>query len=192
MIKSLFDLHLIDTIAKIPSYAKSKSIDVSTDAKAKSSFDLLIELGTSKYGNKFCIELGNKRNVKGHKDFIELLSNDDFISMLKCDSIGKSMLAKIKLPSAARMKNEMKAIKEKYKDNILLDLHEAEACDNMYVVRTQYGTGPVVFITGINADCDRHDIRRLYAYEYKINYFQVRECSYEHWVNHPETQESTT
>jgi hypothetical protein len=192
MIKSLFDLHLIDTIAKIPSYSKSKLIDVSTDAKAKLSFDLLIELGTSKYGNKFYIELGNKRNVKGHKDFIELLSNDDFISMLKCDSIGKSALAKIKLPSAARTKNEMKAIKEKYKDNILLDLHEAEACDNIYVVRTQYGTGPVVFITGINADCDRHDIRRLYAYEYKINYFQVRECSYEHWVNHPETQESTT
>lgn len=192
MIKSLFDLHLIDTIAKIPSYTKSKLIDVSTDTKAKLSFGLLIELGTSKYGNKFCVELSDKRNVKGHKDFIELLSDDDFISMLKSDSIGKSLLAKIKLPSAAMMKKEMKGIKEKYKDNILLELNESKAYDNIYVVRTQYGTGPVVFITGVNADCDRHDIRRLYAYEYKINYFQVRECSYAHWVNHPETQESTT
>ena len=84
-----------------------------------------------------------------------------------------------------------KKIAEEYGNNIVEDITTVEDLTQLYVIRTQTGNGPVIFVTGVKSDEGRHEIRRWYSYQHKVNYFQVRECSYEYWANHPETQDST-
>lgn len=60
---------------------------------------------------------------------------------------------------------------------------------NIWVVRTNNGCGPVVFMNG--KATDGHKVRRAYAKKFGIDYFQVRECTMEYWLRHPEKQQAT-
>lgn len=188
--KNIFDLHLIDILSKVSSYGKLNRIDISNKQSEDKTYNFILELGLNKYGREFLTKLIAK-GVKRASDFTALLTDESFINMLQNDSIGKSLIKKIKYPSASRVKQEMKKIAEEYGNNIVEDITTVEDLTQLYVIRTQNGNGPVVFITGVKSDEGRHDIRRWYSYQYKVNYFQVRECSYEYWANHPETQYST-
>ena len=188
--KSIFDVHLIDILSKVSSYGKLNRIDISNKQAEDKTYSLLIDLGLNKYGRGFLTKLIAK-GVKRASDFAALLTDESFIDMLQNDSIGKSLIKKIKYPSASRLKQEMKRIAEEYGNNIVEDITAVEDLTQLYVIRTQTGNGPVIFVTGVKSDEGRHEIRRWYSYQYKVNYFQVRECSYEYWTNHPETQDST-
>ena len=188
--KNIFDLHLIDILSKVSSYGKLNRIDISNKQSEDKTYNFILELGLNKYGREFLTKLIAK-GVKRASDFTALLTDESFINMLQNDSIGKSLIKKIKYPSASRVKQEMKKIAEEYGNNIVEDITTVEDLTQLYVIRTQTGNGPVIFVTGVKSDEGRHDIRRWYSYQYKVNYFQVRECSYEYWANHPETQYST-
>ena len=190
MVKSIFDLHLIEILSRVPSYGKITRIDISNKQSAVKTYNLLLDLGMAKYGRQFLVNLMAK-GVKTTGDFTALLEDEAFIEMLQNDTIGKSLVKKIKYPSASKVKQEMKKIAEEYGSNIVTDITAVEDPTQLYAIRTKNGDGPVVFITGVKSDDGRHAIRRWYAYQYKVNYFQVRECSYEYWANHPESQEST-
>lgn len=190
MAKSIFDLHLIEILSRVPSYGKITRIDISNKQSAVKTYNLLLDLGMAKYGRQFLVNLMAK-GVKTTGDFTALLEDEAFIEMLQNDTIGKSLVKKIKYPSASKVKQEMKKIAEEYGSNIVTDITTVEDPTQLYTIRTKNGDGPVVFITGVKSDDGRHAIRRWYAYQYKVNYFQVRECSYEYWANHPESQEST-
>lgn len=188
--KNIFDLHLIDILSKVSSYGKLNRIDISNKQSEDKTYNFILELGLNKYGREFLTKLIAK-GVKRASDFTALLTDESFINMLQNDSIGKSLIKKIKYPSASRVKQEMKKIAEEYRNNITEDITTVEDLTQLYVIRTQTGNGPVIFVTGVKSDEGRHEIRRWYSYQYKVNYFQVRECSYEYWANHPETQYST-
>lgn len=190
MAKSIFDLHLIEILSRVPSYGKITRIDISNKQSAVKTYNLLLDLGMAKYGRQFLVNLMAK-GVKTTGDFTALLEDEAFIEMLQNDTIGKSLVKKIKYPSASKVKQEMKKIAEEYGSNIVTDITVVEDPTQLYAIRTKNGDGPVVFITGVKSDEGRHAIRRWYAYQYKVNYFQVRECSYEYWANHPESQDST-
>ena len=190
MAKSIFDLHLIEILSRVPSYGKITRIDISNKQSAVKTYNLLLDLGMAKYGRQFLVNLMAK-GVKTTGDFTALLEDEAFIEMLQNDTIGKSLVKKIKYPSASKVKQEMKKIAEEYGSNIVTDITTVEDPTQLYAIRTKNGDGPVVFITGVKSDDGRHAIRRWYAYQYKVNYFQVRECSYEYWANHPESQDST-
>ena len=188
--KNIFDLHLIDILSKVSSYGKLNRIDISNKQSEDKTYNFSLELGLNKYGREFLTKLIAK-GVKRASDFTALLTDESFINMLQNDSIGKSLIKKIKYPSASRVKQEMKKIAEEYGNNIVEDITAVEDLTQLYVIRTQTGNGPVIFVTGVKSDEGRHAIRRWYSYQHKVNYFQVRECSYEYWANHPETQDST-
>lgn len=190
MAKSIFDLHLIEILSRVPSYSKLNRIDISNKQNEVKTYSLLLDLGIAKYGREFLVKLMAK-GIKSAGDFTALLTDESFIEMLQNDSIGKSLIKKIKYPSASKVKQEMKKIAEEYGNNIVKDITTVEDLTQLYAIRTQTGNGPVIFITGVKSDEGRHAIRRWYAYQHKVNYFQVRECSYEYWANHPETQDST-
>ena len=188
--KNIFDLHLIDILSKVSSYGKLNRIDISNKQSEDKTYNFILDLALNKYGREFLTKLIAK-GVKRASDFTALLTDEPFIDMLQNDSVGKSLIKKIKYPSASRVKQEMKKIAEEYGNNIVEDITTVEDLTQLYVIRTQTGNGPVIFVTGVKSDEGRHDIRRWYSYQYKVNYFQVRECSYEYWANHPETQYST-
>ena len=188
--KNIFDLHLIDILSKVSSYGKLNRIDISNKQSEDKTYNFILDLALNKYGREFLTHLIAK-GVKRASDFTALLTDESFIDMLQNDSVGKSLIKKIKYPSSSRVKQEMKKIAEEYGNNIVEDITAVEDLTQLYVIRTQTGNGPVIFVTGVKSDEGRHDIRRWYSYQYKVNYFQVRECSYEYWANHPETQYST-
>ena len=188
--KSIFDLHLIEVLSRVPSYSKLNCIDISNKQNEAKTYNFLLELGLAKHGRDFLTKLIAK-GVKRASDFTALLTDESFIDMLQNDSVGKSLVKKIKYPSASKVKQEMKKIAEEYRNNIVEDITTVEDLTQLYVIRTQTGNGPVIFVTGVKSDEGRHEIRRWYSYQHKVNYFQVRECSYEYWANHPETQDST-
>ena len=188
--KNIFDLHLIDILSKVSSYGKLNRIDISNKQSEDKTYNFILELGLNKYGREFLTKLIAK-GVKRASDFTALLTDESFIDMLQNDSVGKSLIKKIKYPSASRVKQEMKKIAEEYGNNIVEDITTVKDLTQLYVIRTQTGNGPVIFVTGVKTDEGRHEIRRWYSYQHKVNYFQVRECSYEDWASHPETQYST-
>lgn len=188
--KNIFDLHLIEVLSRVALHCKSNHIDISNKQSEAKTFSTLLKLGIAKYGREFLSKLANK-GVKSAGDFTALLTDESFINMLRNDLVGKSLIKKIKYPSASKVKQEMKKIEEEYKNNIVTDISSVEDLTQLYAIRTQTGNGPVIFITGVKSDDGRHAIRRWYAYQHNVNYFQVRECSYEYWVNHPESQNAT-
>ena len=119
----------------------------------------------------------------------EWLYNDNVQLEMNNDINGKQLLSKIKFASSAQIAKEMKEIYNEIKDNICDESDTTRA----WVIRTKEGNGPVMFM---NADFTdnyegRHRIRRWYAYTNKINYFDVRECTYDYWIDNPETQVAT-
>ena len=87
--------------------------------------------------------------------------------------------------------NNFYNIYKQYKGVICTDESQIESIDNAWAIRTQFGTGPVVFIDNVSTEEDRHKLRQWYAWEYKVNYFQVRECTYKYWLETPEYRYAT-
>ena len=93
--KSIFDLHLIEILSRVPSYSKLKSIDISNKQSELKTYNILLELGTAKYGKEFLTKLKAK-GVKNVMDFTAMLKDESFIEMLQNDVVGKSIIKKIK------------------------------------------------------------------------------------------------
>jgi hypothetical protein len=75
--------------------------------------------------------------------------------------------------------------------DVIADAADVDDAEHTYAIRTKFGNGPVIFVKGVKSDNGRHDVRKWYAWAHGINYFEVRECSFEHWANNPDTQIAT-
>lgn len=187
-----FNLSRRDLIKIVDIIQRMRGIDITSKAAANKSFRNFIKFGVDVYGYAF-EKLFRDLNVKDADDFRELFLTDEFISQLESDSIGaRLMKTSIKLPSSANVAKEMKAIFNKYEDNMTEAPDDVEDTDNTYAIRTQFGDGPVVFVEGVMSPEGRREVRRWYAWMYKVNYFQVRECSFEHWLEHEDTRYATS
>lgn len=186
----LFTAQLIDVLNRIAMQSKSKRIDITSKANTTRVFKALYKIGTDIYGYNFAKRLSDAKITDG-EDLKLLLSSDDFREKMMADRQGAFLVKKIKLPTKAELGKEMKAIYDKYKDQMSDNPDDVDDPLHTYAVRTQFGDGPVVFVDGIKSDAGRKEIRRWYAWMYKVNYFQVRECSFEYWLKHPESQNST-
>ena len=179
---------IVETLNWLP----TKTIAVNTAAGANKAHALFLMTARNKFGFGFINELKelglNYTNV-----FKDYLNSETFREALEADTFGKGVIKKMKFSKAADIKRECTNIYNKYKDYMTTEVDEVENGDGVFAIRTQYGTGPVVFVKdmpnfGYEA---RHEVRRWYAWKYKINYLEVRECSYDFWNNHEETQYAT-
>lgn len=186
----LFIAQLIDILNRISMKSNNGNVNLNTKANITKTFKLVYKLGTDVYGYNFAKKLSDYKIFDGN-ELKELLMSPDFIEILKSDKIGMFLIKKIKLPSKAEIAKEMKEVYNKYKDQMSKDPDDVDDPLHTYAIRTQFGDGPVVFVEGIKSEEGRREVRKWYAWMYKVNYFQVRECSFEHWVKHPETQEAT-
>ena len=142
--KSIFDLHLIEILSRVPSYSKLKSIDISNKQSELKTYNILLELGTAKYGKEFLTKLKAK-GVKNVMDFTALLKQESFIEMLQNDVVGKSIIKKIKYPSANKVKQEK--ITEENCNNITDDNIAVEDLTQLQPVRTKTGNDFISIIT---------------------------------------------
>lgn len=188
--KTLFTIQIIDILSKVANDTTNKRLNISTVESANSLFNKVYRLGIQFYGKSFISKLSNI-GVKNSTDFAMLLSSESFMNDLADDTIGKKVITQIKYPSAAKIAKEMNDIHNKYRDQIIFDENSIEDINQTYAIRTKLGNGPVVFVKGVKTNEGRHEVRRWYAWANKINYFEVRECSYEFWANNPETQIAT-
>ena len=189
--KRILEIQVIDVLSKVAARSNSKKVDITSVATSTASFNAFIRMGTDVYGYPFASHIADE-GITNANQFAMLLMSDSFKDMLKADSIGANVIKQIKYPSKARVAEEMKAIRNKYKDMIFDNADDVVCDDHTYAIRTQYGDGPIVFVNGVRSDEGRHEVRRWYAWAYKINYFEVRECSYEYWVNNPDIQNATS
>lgn len=189
--KKILAIQVIDVLSKVATRSNSKKVDITSTATSTASFNAFIRMGTDVYGYPFASRIADE-GITNANQFAMLLMSDSFKDMLKADSIGVNVIKQIKYPSKARVAEEMKAIRNKYKDMIFENADDVVCDDHTYAIRTQYGDGPIVFVKGVRSDAGRHEVRRWYAWAYKINYFEVRECSYEYWVNNPDIQNATS
>lgn len=188
--KTLFTLQLINILDRTANNSKSNKLDVSSKSAIASTFNSFIKLGTDIYGRPFASKL-SKEGIHDALRFEMMLSSDNFKQTLSDDVVGKKVLNRIKYPTAAKVAKEMNEIHEKYKNQMTSDKSEVDDIEQTYAIRTKSGEGPVTFVKGVRSDTGRHEVRRWYAWQNNINYFDVRECSYEYWSNNPETQIST-
>ena len=144
--KSIFDLHLIEILSRVPSYSKLKSIDISNKQSELKTYNILLELGTAKYGKEFLTKLKTK-GVKNVMDFTAMLKDESFIEMLQNDVVGKSIVKKIKYPSASKVKQETKKITEENCNNITNDITAVEDLTQLQPVRTKTGNDLISIIT---------------------------------------------
>lgn len=187
-----FNLNRRDLMKIVDIIQRMHGLDVSTKAAAGKAFRKFIKFGVDVYGYDF-EKILNGLKVKNAEDLRELFLSDDFISMLEADSIGARLLkTSIKLPTSAAIAKEMKAIYNKYEDNMSENPDDVEDPDNTYAIRTQFGDGPVVFVDGVMSPEGRREVRRWYAWMYKINYFEVRECTFDFWLEHEDTRYATS
>ena len=145
--KSIFDLHLIEILSRVPSYSKLKSIDISNKQSEVKTYNILLELGTAKYGKEFLTKLKAK-GVKNVMDFTAMLKDESFIEMLQNDVVGKSIVKKIKYPSASKVKQEeTKKIAEENCNNITNDITAVEDLTQLQPVNTKTGNDLISIIT---------------------------------------------
>ena len=144
--KSIFDLHLIEILSRVPSYSKLKSIDISNKQSELKTYNILLELGTAKYGKEFLTKLKAK-GVKNVMDFTAMLKDESFIEMLQNDVVGKSIVKKIKYPSASKVKQETKKITEENCNNITNDITAVEDLTQLQDIRTKTGNDFISIIT---------------------------------------------
>ena len=144
--KSIFDLHLIEILSRVPSYSKLKSIDISNKQSELKTYNILLELGTAKYGKEFLTKLKAK-GVKNVMDFTAMLKDESFIEMLQNDVVGKSIVKKIKYPSASKVKQETKKIAEENCNNITNDITAVEDLTQLQDIRTKTGNDFISIIT---------------------------------------------
>jgi hypothetical protein len=179
-------------IVETLNYVPLKTIAVNTDAGANKAYTLFLEVAKNKFGFNFLNEL-KELGLKSSRVFRDYLNSANFRETLETDNFGKSLLNKIKFSKDSEIKKECTKIYNKYKDFMTTEENDIADTNGVFAIRTQYGTGPVVFIKdmpdfGYEA---RHEVRRWYAWQYKINYFEVRECSYDFWNNHEDSQIAT-
>lgn len=187
-----FNLNRRDLMKIVDIIQRMHGLDVSTKAAAGKAFRKFIKFGVDVYGYDF-EKILNGLKVKNAEDLRELFLSEDFISMLEADSIGARLLkTTIKLPTSAAIAKEMKAIYNKYEDNMSENSEDVEDPDNTYAIRTQFGDGPVVFVEGVMSPEGRREVRRWYAWMYKVNYFEVRECTFDFWLEHEDTRYATS
>ena len=144
--KSIFDLHLIEILSRVPSYSKLKSIDISNKQSELKTYNILLELGTAKYGKEFLTKLKAK-GVKNVMDFTAMLKDESFIEMLQNDVVGKSIVKKIKYPSASKVKQETKKIAEENCNNSTNDITAVEDLTQLQDIRTKTGNDFISIIT---------------------------------------------
>lgn len=188
--KKILAIQVIDVLAKNAARSKSKKIDIANAQTIKAAFNAFIQLGTDIYGYPFATNIANE-GITTPTAFSMLLMSDEFKNMLKADFIGAGLIKQIKYPSAKRIAEEMQTIHNTYKNSIIADAADVDDAEHTYAIRTKFGNGPVVFVKGVKTDNGRHDVRKWYAWAHGINYFEVRECSFEHWANNPDTQIAT-
>lgn len=169
---------------------KGLKLNISTKVDANKTFRLLSRYGTDMYGYDFGKGMSESKILSG-EDLQLVFMSDDFKNMLANDSQGEYLTKKIKFPSKMAYGKEMQEIYNKYKNNMSKNPDDVDDPVHTYAIRTQFGEGPVVFVDGVKSDAGRKEVRRWYAWAYKVNYFSVRECSFEYWLKHPETQDST-
>ena len=186
----LFIAQLCDILNRLTVRKTNNVIDLSTKTAATKTFKLFYNLGNELFGYKFMQKLSELK-IKDANDFKDLLNSDEVREMMMNDRQGMFIIKKIKFPTKAEVAKEMKAIYDKYKNNMSKNPDDVDDPIHTYAIRTQFGDGPVVFVDGVKSEEGRKEVRRWYAWFHKINYFQVRECSYDYWLKHPETQEST-
>lgn len=183
--KIRFKKQLIDILAKLGS-----TIDISTKAECNKTFKRVLKLGEDLLGYNFIFDMRDSK-ITDATQFQELLLSDEFNQFMMDDRLGVNVVKKIKRPNKTKIAAEMKEIYNKYKHNMSTDIDDVDDPLHTYAIRTDDGSGEVVFVDGIKTDEGRREVRRWYAWTYKINYFKVRECSIEHWLKHPETQTAT-
>ena len=144
--KSIFDLHLIEILSRVPSYSRLKSIDISNKQSELKTYNILLELGTAKYGKEFLTKLKAK-GVKNVMDFAAMLKDESFIEMLQNDIVGKSIVKKIKYPSASKVKQEMKKITKEHCNKIADDNTTVEDLTQLQPIRTKTGNDFISIIT---------------------------------------------
>ena len=144
--KSIFDLHLIEILSRVPSYSKLKSIDISNKQSEIKTYNILLELGTAKYGKEFLTKLKAK-GVKNVMDFTAMLKDESFIEMLQNDIVGKSIIKKIKYPSTNKVKQETKNLTEENCNNITDDITTVEDLTQLQPIRTKTGNDFISIIT---------------------------------------------
>ena len=144
--KSIFDLHLIEILSRVPSYSKLKSIDISNKQSELKTYNILLELGTAKYGKEFLTKLKAK-GVKNVMDFTAMLKDESFIEMLQNDVVGKSIIKKIKYPSVSKVKQEMKKITEENCNKIADDNTTVEDLTQLQAIVTKTGNDFISIIT---------------------------------------------
>lgn len=188
--RKIFIVQLIDTLNRIAHNSTSKMVDLSSKAGITRTFKALYKLGTDVYGYDFAKKLSDAKITDGD-DLKELLMSDDFKAAMQADRQGMFLIKKIKFPTKAAIAQEMKEIHNKYKNQMSDNADDVEDPLHTYAIRTQFGDGPVVFVEGIKSEQGRREVRKWYAWVNKVNYFQVRECSFEYWLKHPETQDAT-
>ena len=180
----LFTAQLIDVLNRIAMQSKSKRIDITSKANTTRVFKALYKIGTDIYGYNFAKRLSDAKITDG-EDLKLLLSSDDFREKMMADRQGAFLIKKIKLPTKAAIAQEMKVLRDKYKNQISTDENDVDDPIHTYAVRTNpYGLAPDLFVDGIKSEEGRREVRRLYAWMYKVNYFKVRECSFEWYLKH--------
>lgn len=189
--KKILAIQIIDVLSKVAARSNSKKVDITSTATSTAAFNAFIRMGTDIYGYPFATHIAEE-GIRTANQFAMLLMSDSFKDMLKADSVGVNVIKQIKYPSKARIAEEMKAIRNKYKDMIFDNAEDVDCGEHTYAIRTQFGNGPVVFVKGVRSDDGRHEVRRWYAWAHGINYFEVRECSFEYWANNPDTQIATS
>lgn len=179
-----FFIQVVDTLNKL------SKVDISTKLAANRTFRMFTKYGVDLYGYQFGKDLSNEK-IKDGDLFREWLNSDEIREQLAADRVGKMLIKRIQFPKKSDLYKENKAIYDKYKDQMSKKSEDVNDPLHTYAIRTQFGDGPVVFVEGVKSEEGRREIRKWYAWMYKVNYFQVRECSFEYWLKHPETQDAT-
>lgn len=180
----IFVVQLIDTLNRIAMTSKSKTIDLNSKANAAKIFRTLYRLGIDIYGYDFANRL-SKAKITDGEDLKQLILSDEFKNELMNDRQGMFLIKRIKLPTKAAIAQEMKVLRDKYKNQISTDENDVDDPIHTYAVRTNpYGLAPDLFVDGVKSEEGRREVRRLYAWMYKVNYFKVRECSFEWYLKH--------
>lgn len=179
-----FIIQIIEILNILSLRAKNKMFDISNKSAATRSFNMLYKLGSDMFGYNFVRKLSDEK-IKDASDLKELLLSDDFKDAMMNDRQGKFVIKQIKYPTKADIAKEMKAIQKKYNDQMSEDINDVDNPEHTYAIRTNpYGLAPDLFVEGVKSEEGRREVRKLYAWMYKVNYFKVRECSLDWYKKH--------
>jgi hypothetical protein len=150
--------------------------------------DFIVKLINAIYNQATDSQITNTYGIEAE---MPILLQDFFVENTKFLETIYGLRRTIKLPSVAKKKEEAKRF---LSDHSALELDCVDdlvlETPNTWVVRTKWGNGPVVSMEGLE-ESDRHVIRSMYARMYGISYYEVRECTAQFWLDHPETRVST-